>query len=118
MSTRSVLLATAGLAVLSLSFAGVALARRGADDPAGHVRHSGVDDPATHDVVDDNGVDDPATHDVADDKGADDPATHDVNDDQVTSAAAARASSNRRADDVVPEVQKPEPPRDRQRGRR
>jgi hypothetical protein len=29
------------------------------------------DDPATHDVGDDNGVDDPATHDVGDDNGND-----------------------------------------------
>ena len=42
---------------------------------------SGSDDPATHDVGDDNGVDDPTTHDVGDDRGVDDPATHDVNDD-------------------------------------
>jgi len=39
------------------------------------------DDPATHDVGDDNGIDDPATHDVGDDDGIDDPATHDVGDD-------------------------------------
>lgn len=31
------------------------------------------DDPATHDVGDDNGVDDPATHDVGDDRGFDGP---------------------------------------------
>jgi hypothetical protein len=29
------------------------------------------DDPATHDVGDDNGIDDPATHDVGDDNGVD-----------------------------------------------
>ncbi len=48
---------------------------------------SGSDDPATHDVGDDNGVDNPATQDVGDDNGglrgdngsgggADDPANH------------------------------------------
>jgi hypothetical protein len=42
---------------------------------------SSSDDPATHDLNDDNGVDDPATHDVGDDNGVDDPATHDVGDD-------------------------------------
>jgi len=41
----------------------------------------GEDDPATHDINDDNGVDDPATDDINDDNGVDDPATHDINDD-------------------------------------
>ena len=44
----------------------------------------GEDDPATHDINDDNGVDDPATHDINDDNGGqddDDPAIHDINDD-------------------------------------
>jgi len=31
---------------------------------------SGADDPATHDLGDDNGVDNPATHDLGDDNGA------------------------------------------------
>jgi len=47
------------------------------------------DDPATHDVGDDNGVDDPATHDVGDDNGVDDPATHDVGDDNGVDPAPA-----------------------------
>ncbi|MFO1329083.1 MAG: hypothetical protein U1F56_17110 [Rubrivivax sp.] len=57
--------------------------RGGADDPADHDvgDDNGVDDPTTHDIGDDNGVDDPATHDVGDDNGVDDPATHDVGDD-------------------------------------
>jgi hypothetical protein len=53
------------------------------DDPATHDvgDDNGVDNPATHDVGDDNGVDNPATHDVGDDRGVDDPATHDLGDD-------------------------------------
>ncbi len=47
------------------------------------------DDPATHDVGDDNGVDDPATHDVGDGNGVDDPATHDVGDDNGVDPAPA-----------------------------
>ena len=111
MSIRTGLLAAAALAVVSFSSADIAFARRGADDPAGHVRQgrgaddttpevrggNGADDPATHDVADDkggaaaarNGADDPANHDVNDDKGgavsgngADDPANHDANDDR------------------------------------
>ncbi len=55
----------------------------GVDDPATHDigDDNGVDNPATHDVGDDNGVDNPATHDVGDDNGVDNPATHDVGDD-------------------------------------
>ena len=42
---------------------------------------SGADDPAGHDVGDDNGVDDPATHDVGDDNGGDDRSGHAAGDD-------------------------------------
>ncbi|MBK9515968.1 MAG: hypothetical protein IPO09_01195 [Anaeromyxobacter sp.] len=53
------------------------------DDPATHDvgDDNGIDDPLTHDVGDDHGVDDPLTHDVGDDHGVDDPLTHDVGDD-------------------------------------
>ncbi|CAN5184923.1 hypothetical protein BH11ACT5_BH11ACT5_01420 [soil metagenome] len=67
-----------------LGATGVAFAQAGNDDrvavtPSPSATHT--DDPATHDVGDDNGTDDPATHDVGDDNGTDDPATHDVGDD-------------------------------------
>ena len=58
----------------------------------------GADDPATHDVGDDNGVDDPATHDVGDDNGVDDPATHDVGDDNGV-GRPGDARRGRRLDD-------------------
>jgi hypothetical protein len=119
MSTRINLLAATGVAILSLSLAGSAFAKRGADDATGHARHGGADDPVTHDAADDNGVDNPATHDVADDKGVDNPATHDVNDDKGVDATA-QVSATARGVDNAPEVevQQPEPPKDRQRGRR
>jgi hypothetical protein len=50
-----------------------AMARRGADDPAGHVRQArGLDDPAGH-VRQARGLDDPAGH-VRQARGLDDPA--------------------------------------------
>jgi hypothetical protein len=133
MTTRSTLFTAAAVAILSLSVAGAAFAKRGADDAAGHVRHGGADDaaghdavddngidnPATHDVADDNGIDNPATHDVGDDNGVDNPATHDVNDDKGVDAAATVAATARGADNAPEvEVQQPEAPKDRQRGRR
>jgi hypothetical protein len=52
----------------------------GKDDPAGHdVGDNNGVDPAGHDVGDDNGVD-PAGHDAGDDNGVD-PAGHDAGDD-------------------------------------
>ena len=119
MTTRSTLFTAAAVAILSLSVTGAAFAKRGADDAAGHVRHGGADDAAGHDAADDNGIDNPATHDVADDKGVDNPATHDVNDDKGVDAAAKVATTARGADNAPEvEVQQPEAPKDRQRGRR
>ena len=40
--SKKILLTTAGIAALAVP--GVAQARHGADDPVGHVRHSGGDD--------------------------------------------------------------------------
>ena len=115
MTTRSTLFTAAAVAILSLSVTGAAFAKRGADDAAGHVRHGGADDPATHDVLDDKGVDNPATHDVLDDKGVDNPATHDVADDKGVDNPATHDVSDDKGVDTVPEVERP---RDRQRGRR
>ena len=126
MTIRACLLASAALTFVTFASADIALARRGADDPAGHVRQGrGADDPLG-DVRQGGGADDPATHDVADDKGdatggsgggngADDPATHDVAD-----SSAGVAATSRRVEHP-PEVQppqQPEPVVDRRRGRR
>ena len=91
---RSMLIAVA-TAAMSFVATDAAMARRGADDPAGHVRQGrGADDGANHDVGDDrgrggHGADDGVNHDVNDDRGgatarrgADDPANHDVGDDR------------------------------------
>jgi hypothetical protein len=43
--SKKILLTTAGIAALAVP--GVAQARHGADDPVGHVRHSGGDDVRT-----------------------------------------------------------------------
>ena len=86
-SKLRILGATAALAIAPLAGISYAAAQNGADDPAGHVRHSGVDDPRgtptsaptsapTREAGDDHGrrhgghgADDPATHDAGDDHG-------------------------------------------------
>ena len=73
------MIAAAGASVLLLGMgAGVAEARHGADDPAGHHRHArhGADDRANHDARDDHG-----RHHRHARHGADDGANHDANDD-------------------------------------
>ena len=47
--------ATAALLTVPVLGISYAAAQGGADDPAGHVRHSGTDDAATHDAGDDHG---------------------------------------------------------------
>ena len=97
MNKLGILGATAALLTVPVLGVSYAAAQGGADDPAGHVRHSGTDDStshrATHDAGDDHGrrhggrgADDPDRADVApgtDDHGrrhgghgADDPAGH------------------------------------------
>ncbi|MGC1470545.1 MAG: hypothetical protein WA793_14310, partial [Sphingorhabdus sp.] len=71
--------ATAALCAATLT-AGSAMARRGADDPAGHVRQCRGCDDAPGDVRQGRGADDPVGH-VRQGRGADDPVDHDINDD-------------------------------------
>lgn len=106
---RTILLSAAMVAGVGLLSADVAFARRGADDPAGHVRQGrGADDPVGHDAADDRGG--ARAERARGRNGADDPADHDANDDRVTASAAARGVDN------PPEVEV-ERPGDRQRGR-
>ena len=79
------LMTAAAAAVLAVG-ASSAPAKQGADDPAGHVRHTGTDDgakphkkakkckKARHGQRRGRGADDPANHDAGDDKGGDRPA--------------------------------------------
>lgn len=92
-----------------------AMARRGADDPAGHVRQCRGCDDAPGDVRQGRGADDPADHDANDDRGgdrpggrgrgADDAADHDANDDRggdrVRTADDSAQRQSRGADDSV-----------------
>ena len=104
---RSILLSAAMVAGVGLLSADVAFARRGADDPAGHVRQGrGADDPADHDANDDRGG--ARGEQGRGRNGADDPADHDANDDRVTGL--------RRGLDDPPGAEH-ERPGDRQRGR-
>ena len=108
MNKLSILGATAALLTVPLLGVSYAAAQGGADDPAGHVRHSGTDDSGTDDSgrhqtrhrtrgtddrivlkrarADDHGrrhgghgADDPAGH--VRHSGSDDPAGHDAGDD-------------------------------------
>jgi hypothetical protein len=74
MKTFTLMIATAAILAAPLLSADLALARRGADDPIGHVRGEG----AGHTSLQANqelmqlarkGADDPAGHDANDDKG-------------------------------------------------
>lgn len=66
----------AGFAAAQLLAGSAAFARRGADDPAGHVRQCRGCDDAPGDVRQGRGADDPAGH-VRQGRGADDPAGDD-----------------------------------------
>ena len=55
MNKLGILGATAALLTVPVLGVSYAAAQGGADDPAGHVRHTGTDDPATHDAGDDHG---------------------------------------------------------------
>lgn len=69
------LLVTILLAIGVSAITTPAMARGGADDPAGHVRQGrGADDPAGH-VRQGRGADDPAGH-IRQGRGADDPIGH------------------------------------------
>jgi hypothetical protein len=89
--TITFLTALAAAALLAIGGTGVASAKHGADDPAGHVRHNGADDGKKHKKhrhhakhsTARHGADDPANHDAGDDRGgnrpagtSDDPAGH------------------------------------------
>jgi hypothetical protein len=95
MNKLGILGATAALLTVPALGVSYAAAQGGADDPAGHVRHSGADDAPGHEAThqaghraraDDHGrrhgghgADDPAGH--VRHSGADDPAGHDAGDD-------------------------------------
>ena len=55
MNKLGILGATAALLTVPVLGISYAAAQGGADDPAGHVPHSGVDDLAGHDAGDDHG---------------------------------------------------------------
>ena len=91
MNRLTILGAAAALVTVPVLGVSIAVAQDGADDPVGHVRHSGVDDGPTHDatpgsrpsVFSGDDATDGATHDATDDRGrrhgghgADDPAGH------------------------------------------
>lgn len=81
----------AAICVTAFSASG-AMARRGADDPAGHVRQCrGCDDAPGH-MRQGRGADDPVGH-VRGGNGADDPADHDANDDHGGDRARASDDS-------------------------
>lgn len=94
--------ATIAVAAATLT-AGSAMARRGADDPADHVRQCRGCDDAPGDLRQGRGADDPADHDINDDKGglrdrgrgADDSADHDANDDRGGDRLRAADDSGR-----------------------
>ncbi len=102
--TKLLKLGVCAAALCATAFtASSAMARRGADDPAGHVRQCRGCDDAPGDVRRGRGADDPVGH-VRGGNGADDPADHDANDDRGGDRARAlddKAPKSRRNDDVA-----------------
>ena len=74
MNKLGILGATAALLTVPVLGVSYAAAQGGADDPAGHVRHSGTDDSTSHRATHDAGDDHGRRHGGhgADDRGGDD----------------------------------------------
>jgi hypothetical protein len=95
--TKRHMFVAAVAATLSLIASGETLARKGADDPAGHVRQGrGADDAPGH-VRQGRGADDPAGH-VRQGRGTDDPAGH-VRQGRGTDDPAGHVRQGRGTDD-------------------